>query len=115
MLVNLNLGHLGQPLLVGVAGSWLALLLHELGHVAAALLLGVSIWGIRLGVGPTVWRGRIGRCRVHLSLLPLLGAVHLVDADARAIGYRDIAPGGWRFEWVPGAWRAPMAGRPGLG
>ncbi len=36
-----------------------------------ALALGVRIWGIRLGVGPTFWRGTIGDCRVHLALLPV--------------------------------------------
>ena len=108
MLANVEVGSLVEPVVVGLAGSWLALLLHELGHVAAALALRVRVWGIRLGVGPVVWRGRIGDCRVHLALFPFLGAVQLVDADACAIGYRDIVAGSWRFEWVPGAWRAPL-------
>jgi Peptidase family M50 len=103
-----SLAAFSQPILVALAGSWIALLFHELGHAAAALLVGVRIWGIRLGVGPTVWRGRIGNCRVHVALLPLLGAVHLLDEDACAIGYRDIAAGRWRFEWGPDAWRAPV-------
>lgn len=103
-----TVGHLAQPVLVGLAGSWIALLFHELGHAVAALLVGVRIWGIRLGVGPTVWRGTIGDCRVNLALFPFLGAVHLLDEDARAIGYRDILAGTWRFEWGPKAWRAPI-------
>ena len=97
-----------EPALVALLGSWIALLFHELGHALAAILLGVRIWGIRLGVGPTVWRGRIGDCRVNLALFPLLGAVHLLDEDACAIGYRDIIAGRWRFEWGPEAWRAPI-------
>jgi membrane-associated protease RseP (regulator of RpoE activity) len=97
-----------EPALVALVGSWIALLVHELGHALAALLVGVRIWGIRLGVGPTVWRGRIGACRVHLALFPILGAVHLLDEDANAIGYRDIIAGRWRFEWGPEAWRAPI-------
>jgi hypothetical protein len=108
MLANVNVGSLVEPALVGVAGSWIALLLHELGHAVAALLPGVRIWGIRLGVGPTLWRGQLGDCRVHLALFPFLGSVQLVDEDACAIGYRDIIAGTWRFEWVPGAWRAPI-------
>jgi hypothetical protein len=103
-----SLAAFSQPILVALAGSWIALLFHELGHAAAALLVGVRMWGIRLGVGPTVWRGRIGNCRVHVALFPLLGAVHLLDEDACAIGYRDIAAGSWRFEWGPDAWRAPV-------
>jgi len=88
-----TVGHLAQPVLLGLAGSWIALLFHELGHTVAALLVGVRIWGIRLGVGPPVWRGTIGDCRVNLALFPFLGAVHLVDEDACAIGYRDIIAG----------------------
>jgi membrane-associated protease RseP (regulator of RpoE activity) len=103
-----SLAALSQPILVALVGSWMALLFHELGHAAAAVLVGVRIWGIRLGIGPTIWRGRIGSCRVHVALFPLLGAVHLLDEDACAIGYRDIVAGRWRFEWGPRAWRAPV-------
>jgi membrane-associated protease RseP (regulator of RpoE activity) len=103
-----DLSHLAQPVLLGLAGSWLALLFHELGHVIAALSLGVRIWGIRLGVGPTIWSGSFGLCRIHLALFPFLGAVQLLDEDACAIGYRDIIAGTWRFEWGPQAWRAPI-------
>jgi hypothetical protein len=101
-------GGLAELVLVGLAGSWIALLLHELGHALAALVVGVRIWGIRLGVGPTIWRGRLGHCRIHLALFPFLGSVQLLDEDACAIGYRDIIAGSWRFEWGPEAWRAPI-------
>jgi hypothetical protein len=97
-----------QPLVIGFAGSWIALLFHELGHAVAAVLVGVRIWGVRLGMGPLLWQGSIGGCRVHLAVIPLLGAVHLLDEDARTIGYRDILAGTWRFEWGPDAWRAPI-------
>ncbi len=99
---------LPQAVVVGIAASWIALLFHELGHAFAAWLVNVRIWGIRLGMGPTIWQGYVGGCRLHLALLPFLGAVHLLDEDASAIGYRDIARGSWRFVWVPGAWRAPI-------
>jgi len=91
-----------------LAASWIALLFHELGHATAALALGVRIWGIRLGVGPTLWRGRWGECRIHVAAFPFLGSVQLLDEDACAIGYRDIAAGRWRFEWCSDAWRAPI-------
>lgn len=97
-----------QVVLTGLVATWIALLLHELGHTLAAWLVGVRIWGIRLGLGPTVWRGAVGGTRFHLGLFPLLGAVHLRDEDASAIGYRDIARGRWRFVWGPEAWRAPV-------
>ena len=102
------LGDLTHALVIGLAAGWIALLFHESGHVLAAMLVGVRIWGIRLGMGPTIWQGRIGGCRVHFAVFPFLGAVQLVDEDANAIGYRDIFAGRWRFEWGPEAWRAPI-------
>jgi membrane-associated protease RseP (regulator of RpoE activity) len=99
---------MARPLAVLLTGSWIALLFHELGHGFAALALGVRIWGVRLGAGPVLWRGTVGACRVHLAVLPFLGAVHLLDEDACSIGYRDIVAGRWRFEWGPRAWRAPI-------
>src|SRR5215207_8031562 len=50
-------GHVAQAVLIAFAGSWIALLFHELGHALAALLVGVRIWGIRLGIGPSLWKG----------------------------------------------------------
>ena len=97
-----------QALLAGFVASWVALLFHEAGHALAAWLVGVRIWGVRLGMGPTLWQGTVGEARVHLALFPLLGAVVLLDEDASAIGYRDIARGRWRFVWGPEAWRAPI-------
>jgi hypothetical protein len=102
------LSDLSQAVAIGLAATWIALLFHELGHALAAVLVGVRIWGIRLGIGPTIWEGRIGECRVNLALFPFLGAVQLLDEDANAIGYRDIFAGRWRFEWGPEAWRAPI-------
>jgi membrane-associated protease RseP (regulator of RpoE activity) len=95
-------------LALGVAMCWLAMVVHELGHALAALILGVRIWGINLGIGPTLWQRTIRGCRVRVGLVPLVGSVQLLDADALAIGYRDIRQGFWRFEWVPGSWRAPI-------
>jgi hypothetical protein len=102
------LAQAGQGLFAGFVASWIGLLFHEAGHAVAAWLVGVRIWGVRLGMGPTLWRGMVGGARVHLALFPLLGAVHLLDEDASAIGYRDIARGRWRFVWGPEAWRAPI-------
>jgi hypothetical protein len=102
------LGDVTQALMIGLAATWIALLFHESGHALAAVLVGVRIWGIRLGIGPTIWQGRIGGCRVSLAVFPFLGSVQLLDEDANAIGYRDIFAGRWRFEWGPEAWRAPV-------
>src|SRR5258705_9315590 len=102
------LGDLTQALAIGLAATWIALLFHESGHALAAVLVGVRIWGIRLGIGPTIWQGRIAGCRVSLAVFPFLGSVQRLDEDANAIGYRDIFAGRWRFEWGPEAWRAPI-------
>lgn len=93
-------------LLVGAVACWVALLIHELGHALVARLVGVRLWGLSVGRGPTLWRGRIGRVRVRLALLPVGGAVQLLDADATRIGY-TLRRGSWRFRWNPLAWRAP--------
>ena len=87
---------------------WIALLFHELGHAAAAEGVGVRIWGLRLGVGPTLWRGTVNGRQLGIGALPLLGGITLLDEDADAIGYRDIVSGRWRFEWGPDAWRAAV-------
>jgi len=97
-----------KPLVLAYAASWIALYAHEIGHATAARLLGIRIWGIRLGVGPALFDGSLAGCRLRIGLFPLVGSVILLDADASAIGYRDIQPGPWRFEWGRGAWRAPV-------
>ena len=97
-----------KPLVLAYAASWIALYAHEIGHATAARALGVRIWGIRLGIGPNLFEGTLAGCRLRIGLFPLVGSVILLDDDASAIGYRDIQPGPWRFEWGRGAWRAPV-------
>ena len=97
-----------STLLAAMLASWIALLFHELAHSAAADAVGVRVWGMRLGMGPTVWRGTFNGRQLQIGALPFLGTVQLLDEDAGAIGYRDIVSGRWRFEWGPEAWRAPV-------
>jgi len=97
-----------KPLLLGYAASWIALYAHEIGHAAAAHALGIRIWGIRLGVGPTLFQGSVTGHQLWIGLFPLVGSVMLLDDDAAVIGYRNIQPGPWRFEWNREAWRAPI-------
>jgi membrane-associated protease RseP (regulator of RpoE activity) len=99
---------LARALVLALAASWLAILFHEFGHAAAARLVGVRIWGFRLGCGPVIWRGELAGCQVHIAILPFIASVHLLDDDAEAIGYRDIVRGTWRFVWGPRSWRAPI-------
>ena len=99
---------LAMQLVFGLTACWVALLVHEAGHLLAALVLGVRVWGVRAGCGPKLWIGTVRGIRVHLALLPAIGAVQLVDDDARAIGYRDIYRRAWRFEWGADSWKAPI-------
>lgn len=94
--------------LAAFMACWIALLLHEFAHAAAAEAVGVRIWGMRFGTGPTIWRGTIDDRQVQVCALPFLGGITLLDEDAGTIGYRDIISGRWRFEWGPDAWRAPV-------
>jgi membrane-associated protease RseP (regulator of RpoE activity) len=94
--------------LAAMLALWIALLFHELGHAAAAQAVGVRVWGIRLGVGPVIWRGTSGGRQIQIAALPFLGGVTLLDEDAGAIGYRDLAADRWWFEWGPEAWRASI-------
>ena len=89
--------------------TWVALIVHELGHALSARLLGIRIWGIALGRGPTIWHGVINGVHLRLALFPLHGEVRLIDSDAVRLGYEDAAMGGARFEWHRGSsWRAPL-------
>lgn len=97
-----------ESLLLLYLASWIALYTHEIGHAGAAHALGVRVWGVRMGVGPTLFDGAVAGCQLRIGLLPLIGSVVLADEAASAIGYRDIRSGAWRFEWVRGAWRAPV-------
>ncbi len=94
--------------LLAFAAGWLAVLVHELGHALAASALGVRLWGVRLGIGPVVYEGPIGGIHCRIAWFPLGGMVQLLDADADALGYRDVYSPRWQFMWVPGAWRAPI-------
>jgi membrane-associated protease RseP (regulator of RpoE activity) len=96
-------------MLLVFAAAWLALLAHELGHALMARLLGIRVWSISLGHGPTLWRGTVGRTLVRIAPLPLRGEVRLHDLDAESLGYHDAVGGGGRFEWRTGSsWRAPI-------
>jgi hypothetical protein len=84
---------LAEAVLMGVAGSWIALLFHELGHATAAWLVGVRIWGIRLGTGPTVWRASIGQWAAgQPGLSTVRGDVLVLGMAANFCGYLNLVP-----------------------
>ncbi len=56
--------------------SWVPLLvLHELGHAVAAWLVGWRVSRIVIGVGPELWRGRIGHTDVRVHLVAISGYI----------------------------------------
>ena len=57
-------------------------ILHELGHALAALLLGVRVRGIEFGRdGPVIFSLNMGDIAIRLRLLPLDGVTLLVPAQ----------------------------------
>jgi hypothetical protein len=65
------LGIIASPALGLVAG----LACHEFGHMLFAVLLSLPIRLISIGIGPLLWRGRIGEIQFQMRALPLSGYV----------------------------------------
>lgn len=60
----------------------LLILIHELGHLAAARLVGIPVAGFSVGLGPKVWSWRWGWTEYSIRALPLGGYVLPAVADA---------------------------------
>jgi len=65
-----------------VVGTVLGLLWHEAGHLVCALLTGLPVRLVSVGVGPLLLRLRSGEARLDLHLLPLAGFVSVYPALA---------------------------------
>jgi hypothetical protein len=57
---------------LGLAGG---IACHEFGHMLCAVLLSLPVRLVSIGVGPLLWRGRIGETRFELHAVPLSGFV----------------------------------------
>jgi regulator of sigma E protease len=69
----------------------LLILIHELGHLAAARLVGIPVAGFSVGLGPKVWSWRWGWTEYSIRAPPLGGYVLPAVADPdefRAIALR---------------------------
>jgi regulator of sigma E protease len=53
----------------------LLILIHELGHLVAAKLVGIPVAGFSVGFGPKLWKRRYGQVEYSLRALPLGGFV----------------------------------------
>ena len=90
---------MGTPLAV-LAVALAVVAVHELGHLAAARLFDVGIAGVRIGVGPTLLRGRVAGVPVRVGLVPVVVLVDLLGRDPsdpvpseaahRALGNRPL-------------------------
>lgn len=63
---------------------WAPLLaLHEVGHAAAAYVLGWRVGQVVIGMGRPMWRFRVGETSVEVRLLPVEGFVSCVPMRLR--------------------------------
>ncbi len=76
--------YLGILVLLG-----LLILIHELGHLAAARLVGIPVASFSVGLGPKVWSWRWGWTEYSIRALPLGG--YVLPAVADADEFRRIA------------------------
>jgi hypothetical protein len=58
--------------------------LHELGHAGMASLVGLRVHAVRLGVGPSVLKGRWRGVRWQINSIPVLGVTLAAPKDARS-------------------------------
>jgi regulator of sigma E protease len=68
----------------------LLIVIHELGHLAAARLTGIPVAGFSIGFGPKLWTRRWGQVEYSLRALPLGGFVMpaVDDDEFRALPLR---------------------------
>jgi hypothetical protein len=66
------------------------LVLHELGHAAAAKLLGWRVREIVIGFGRDLWQWQIGETRVRIKLAPVEGYVLPAPKDSRHIRIKSM-------------------------
>jgi regulator of sigma E protease len=76
--------YLGILVLLG-----LLILIHELGHLAAARLVGIPVAGFSVGLGPKVWSWHWGWTEYSIRALPLGG--YVLPAVSDPDDFRSIA------------------------
>jgi tetratricopeptide (TPR) repeat protein len=85
-----------KPIGVAVLGNtvlfvviWAAsMVLHEVGHVVVARLVGLQVPRLDLGVGKRVGSVRVGATMVHVNSVPLSGFTHLAATNKQYLRLR---------------------------
>jgi hypothetical protein len=74
-----------------IIAFWAPLLvLHELGHAAAAHLLGWRVREIVIGFGQDLWRWQIGETRVRIKLVPLEGYILPTPVNTEQVRWKSM-------------------------
>jgi len=88
----------------------LLVVVHELGHLAAAKLAGIPVAGFSVGFGPKLWTRRWGQVEYSLRALPLGGFVMPAVTDEQ-----EFRPLPWESGWSSfSAARSPISSPPFL-
>ena len=68
-------------LLIGLLATGVVLLIHELGHYTAAIILGAEVEVFGIGIGPVIWRHWGKKTEFRLSLIPFGGYCRLGGSE----------------------------------
>ena len=68
-------------LLIGLLATGVVLLIHELGHYIAAIILGAEVEVFGIGIGPVIWRHWGKKTEFRLSLIPFGGYCRLGGSE----------------------------------
>src|SRR6186713_2047946 len=60
-----------------VVASYLSTIVHELGHALAGRVLGLHVWRIVVGSGPTLAKHRLFGTELHFGAIPIGGLTFL--------------------------------------
>ncbi len=70
---------------------YISVVLHELGHLCVAYLVGLKAYKLEVGSGPSLWKGCIGNLFIDLKLFPSHGLAHAKYKTIKNIRWRLLA------------------------